>query len=314
MKAIKQEDGSWSFEPVGDEKPLSDQYRETLARYLACLEPAFSGAMERSEFEFILCLIRVRGIEDAGWDPYATTSSAIDAMTRLHEEVQDGESARHLELWLYGHMVEASEPYELIANLVDVATGGRWNGWRFPMVGKAPRLRPQSPGAKIRQVAEVAQRAAMPDVAVPLREMWDRDLRNAIAHAEYSFHEDQVRILRPLPRRYHYLDVNQLINRAHAFHSALGILEGTYRASYTEPRTIPVHPEFSSDPNERAVVMVRQGYGVIGMKDAWTAAELARGRIPWNMGRFLRAEWVQMQKDRSSAFFPPAASTPESES
>lgn len=304
MKAIKQGDGSWLFEPVGDEKPLSSAYQQTLGRYLTCLEPAFSRAVDQCEFEFIMCLLRVRGIQDAGWDPYISTYSAIDSMTALHERLDDPVAARHLELWMYGHMVEASEPYELIANLIEVASGGRWSGWRFPMVGKPPRLRPQSPGEKIRQIVDRSKAAGIPDVAVPFREMWNRDLRNAISHAEYSIHEDQIRILRPHPRSYPYLDLNALINRAHAFHQATRILDAAYRAAYTEPQAIPVHPDFSPDPDEKAMVMVREGYGVIGVKDAWTAEELAAGRIPWLVGHFLQEESALLHKDRMTAFFP----------
>ena len=93
---------------------------------------------------------------------------------------------------MYGHLVEASEPYELVANLIDVAAGGQWSAWRFPMVGKPPRLRPQSPGEKIRQITDRSKAAGIPDVAVPFREMRDRDLRNAISHAEYSMHGEQT--------------------------------------------------------------------------------------------------------------------------
>jgi hypothetical protein len=38
-----------------------------------------------------------------------------------------------------------------------------------------------------------------------------------------------------------------------------------------------------NDPNERAIVMVREGHGVIGLKDAWTAEELQAGRMPWRI-------------------------------
>jgi len=163
-----------------------------------------------------------------------------------------------IELWMYGHLVEASEPYELVANLIDVAAGGQWSAWRFPMVGKPPRLRPQSPGEKIRQITDRSKAAGIPDVAVPFREMRDRDLRNAISHAEYSMHGEQTRILRPYPRSYGYLDLNVVINRAHAFHQAMRILDSAYRASYKEPETIAIHPDCSPDPDEKAVVMVRE--------------------------------------------------------
>src|SRR5207253_2769860 len=84
---------------------------EALARYLTAFDPAFSRAREESEFEFILTLLRVRGLQDAGWDPFVSTREAIGAIRRLHEQVAPRDEnfavARHLQLWTYGHIVEA---------------------------------------------------------------------------------------------------------------------------------------------------------------------------------------------------------------
>jgi hypothetical protein len=41
-----------------------------------------------------------------------------------------------------------------------------------------------------------------------------------------------------------------------------------------------MHPLNAAIPGERAIVMVREGYGAIGLKDAWTLEELKRGHIP----------------------------------
>src|SRR5262245_35746464 len=141
MRAIRNDTGTWSFESDGSETPLSEPYRGMLSHCLACLWPTFEKAADQSEFEFLMTLLRVRGLEDAGWDPYLTTYSAIDSMTDLHHQLKNAEQSRHLELWLYAHLVEASEPYELIANLLGVANGERWSAWRFPLVGKEPNLR-----------------------------------------------------------------------------------------------------------------------------------------------------------------------------
>ena len=60
-------------------------------------------------------------METAGWDPYETTIQGISAASRLHNETED-RLARHLHLWIYGHIVEASVPYELLGNLASHAS------------------------------------------------------------------------------------------------------------------------------------------------------------------------------------------------
>ena len=52
---------------------------------------------------FLLSLLRVRGLEDAGWDPYEPTLQAIPAMYRVHDYVVKAgeiEAAQHLGLWV----------------------------------------------------------------------------------------------------------------------------------------------------------------------------------------------------------------------
>jgi len=310
MKASLQESGEWSIEATEGDKPLSGPYLSTLKRYLQCMTPAFTGAHERCEFEFILALLRVRGIQDAGWDPFETTLRAIPAMTVVHESMTDLEAARHLHLWIYGHILEASEPYELLANMIAISQGGRWFAQRFPPVpGKGNRPpRELSPGEKIVSMERVASAASMPQVATPLREIWDRELRNAVFHADYVLHGSEVRILRPHPKKYSNERVMELVNGAHAYHTAIKILYRAHVGMYTESNVIPVHPEFSPDPDDRAVILVREGHGVIGMRDAWTAEEIAAGRVTHLIGNFRAEELTTLHRDRTVTVFP--AETP----
>jgi len=309
MKATLGEDGEWSFEASDGEKPLSAEYAATLKRYLECMTPAFTGAYERSEFEFILALLRVWGVQDAGWDPFETTSKAIPAMTAVHESMTDFVAARHLELWVYGHIVEASEPYELLANMIAISQGGRWVAQKFPPIpGKRNRPpRELSPGEKIVSLERAASAGSMPQVATPLREIWDRDLRNAVFHADYVLYGSEVRILRP-PKKYSHERVTELVNKAHAYHTAIMLLYRCHVGMYTESKVIAVYPEFSPGPDERAVILVREGHGVIGMRDAWSAEEIAAGHIPHLIGHFRYEELVAARGDRTVTVFPAAKS------
>lgn len=69
-------------------------------------------------------------------------------MISLHENLPDDpehfETTRHLQLWTYGHIIEASEPYAIVADMLDIANGGFFKPYRFPPV-PIHRARPNRP-------------------------------------------------------------------------------------------------------------------------------------------------------------------------
>jgi hypothetical protein len=225
-------------------------------------------------------------------------------MRAIHAQAESYLAKRHLELWLFGHIVEASEPYEILSNLIAISQGDTFKIIRFP-----PRnRRPQSPGEKIDQLEQAATTANLPGVASPMREVWDRDLSNAIFHSDYSVHGPEVRFKKDgHPHAYGHEEIMTLVNRALAYFDALRFLNAHYVGSYTEPKEIAMHPLNAGPPSERAVVMVCEGYGVIGLKHAWTPEELKAGHIPWRFGRFFQEEIRLADADPMRAFFPARA-------
>jgi hypothetical protein len=111
MNASRDECGRWTVS--GDSE--SPAFAQALSRHLNALDPVFSRARATCEFEFILSLLRVRGMSHGGWDPYETTLRAIPKIEALCRQ-SDVETQKHLALWLYGHIMEADQPYELLAN------------------------------------------------------------------------------------------------------------------------------------------------------------------------------------------------------
>jgi len=306
MPLERDEHGVWTLEVnEADEEnigPMPPSYVEALPRYLSALDTAFERAKEVSEFNLLFSIFAIRGLQDAGWDPYETTTKAIGIIKEVHDGDIGGEASRHLGLWLYGHIMEASEPYEFLANLISVTTGGRFNNEHFP---PRPNGAPLSPQIKINQLEEQAREAGLPNVIVPMRDAWDRDLRNAIFHADYSLYGPEVRTIRP-PRIYTHDEITTLINRAMACHEAITILRTMIIKSYTTPTLIPGDPEFTRNPGERAMVIVREGYGAVGLKDAWTEEELGRGCIPYRLGRFTCEEMEMLDANRTLALLPEA--------
>src|SRR5437016_6232587 len=94
-QGIRDENGNWTV--VFQE---GDHARTTtlLSRQLNALDPVFSRAKGASEFEFIMCLLRVRGMDDSGNDSYQTTERAIPRIVDLWEAA-DMETKKHVSLW-----------------------------------------------------------------------------------------------------------------------------------------------------------------------------------------------------------------------
>src|SRR5437773_9739988 len=131
----RDDDGQWHWTPpeaVAAAKDQSPAYLEAIPRYFGAFDRLFHRAANTCEFEFVMTLLRVRGMSDAGWDPFETTLRAIAKVRAVLETQDDYEVRRHLSLWLYGHIYEASESYELMANLIEIAGGGSFRTDHFP--------------------------------------------------------------------------------------------------------------------------------------------------------------------------------------
>lgn len=298
--AIKIEDGRCRFKVSLGLVPV---FKESLEGYARALAPLFEKAQKTCEFEFILTLLRVRGIEDAGWDAYENTEKAFNLILGQLKRIKDFETKRHLLLWLYGHTVEASEPYEIVANLINIVKGKRWNMNNFPDRVKGNYRKPLSVAEKIRKLERMAQDINMPEVISPFVDIFDRNLRNAVFHSDYSLFGDEVRIRDPV-RVYSNQEITDLFNKAIAHFIVFSELLRAYIASYDKPKIIPVHPEFSRDPKEKTITIIREGYGLVGLKDNWTEDELKRGHIPFRVGRFHRYEMKMLDSDRLLTIIP----------
>src|SRR6266481_2584039 len=224
MPLIRNNSGIWSLRIESEAEKTAQErnhasYFEAFPRYLTSLDPGFTTARERSEFSFLWTLLGIRGMQDAGWNPYETSLEAIDEMRALQAKAKSFYSARHIQLWLFGHIVEASEPYEILANLIGISQGEPFLTARFP----PSNGRPQSPGSKITQLEEAAIAAGLPGVVTPMREVWDRDLRNAIFHSDYSLHGGEVRFKKDgRYTAYSHEEILTLVNRALAYFPARG--------------------------------------------------------------------------------------------
>lgn len=191
MQVARDEQGIWTVDSTEDERGQKGDYLPEFEKHLNRFDGLFRAAQAKDQFQFILSLLGIRGMQAAGWDAFENTVNAIDAAVRLHNEASDSTAAAHLRLWIYGHIVEASEPYELVANLLGIIDGGTFEAARFPDQSG----RPQSPGAKMSWIEQRATNVGFPRVAEPFRSRWDRVLRNSIFHSDYALHGQEMRLV-----------------------------------------------------------------------------------------------------------------------
>lgn len=65
MSIVKDLKGGWDFKNIP--KSFNPIYKESLIKYFNTFGPLFNKAKSKSEFEFVLTLLRFRGLKDPGW-------------------------------------------------------------------------------------------------------------------------------------------------------------------------------------------------------------------------------------------------------
>ncbi len=292
-------EGKWKYTKLP--KGIAPIYKDLFISYLNAFGPLFEKAKETCEFEFILTLLRVRGFSGPGWDPFGSSQQIFKGISYVEKKIKDFYICRHLNLLLYAHIVEASEPYEILANLIRICEGKRFHIDNFPPKGKY--LRPQSPSEKIIKLDDMASKINMSNSIYPLKDVFDRDLRNAIFHSDYSLYQGEVRIIKPM-KSYSNHEITKIMNKGLAYFNAFLTLFKGHISSYDKPKIIPVHKDWGGHPDEKAITIVREKHGLAGMKDNWTREQLRRGYIPFRIGNFHSYELKLLKKDPLLAILP----------
>lgn len=296
--------GVWTAHNVP--KGTNPTYAQALVDFFNTLDPLFSKAQEISDFEFIFTLLNIQGMQDAGWDPFETLQDIFKTFDKLRTKVKYNDEQLYLFLVLYGLILEASYPYDLLYNLLRVISGDRYSPFCFPDVrlGQTGKTRPMFASEKISKIREFGVKLNLGSNIQPLEDIFDKDLRNAIFHSDYCLYNDELRIPKPT-KVYKISEVMKIINKALAYYESVVKLVKIYRASYEKSAIIKVHPNFSGDPDEKAVVMVRKGTGAIGIKDNWSREQIKAGKIPFNLSRLLPYEQKMLKENPFLTELPP---------
>jgi len=215
------------------------------------LDDLFARARDADEFEYASALLRVRGMEDFGWDPLEETTALFNDLASLLEAPLNDYARLRLGLLLYSHLTEVDAMYEMLANLVEITGGERYTMDPFrDLCGPANRRRyAQNPPSAKRVVERLKDRSAArgSEELVELLDWFFNDaVRNAFFHSDYILYRDEFRsreatFIDADGRRSSTLKIDgvvDLINRAIAVFQAFISVYERHRGSYREDKQI----------------------------------------------------------------------------
>lgn len=243
-----------------------DNYPKFLKQYLAVFEPIFQKAYETSEFNLILSLLAIRGSSDAGWDPYENTEDVFEQVYRQQRKFKHSLQT-NINLWLYVHLVECSEHYELLANLLKTVKGEDYviaNHVNKDFVNLKVNQ-------KIDRLKSIATGTGYENVFQPFKDTFNARFRNAIGHGDYALKSGLGSGLTIIddagfPKIFDLQEMNDLINRALALHVAIRSLRSAYIAHFQKSQVIKSSPTFGHGSPIDVTLIVRKRHGVIGFR------------------------------------------------
>jgi hypothetical protein len=216
--------------------------------WASIFDSLFMGAKQTSELHYAFTLMRVRGIEAKGWDPLRETEQLIEDMLGLIEHSTHNYTRIRLALVTYCHLVEVSAIYKVLANLVTIKNGGRYDVEPFlklyrgrdPMMKKGgqSKVTPPSSSAMVGELRRISSKAGENRLVEILDSMFNADVRNAFFHSDYILAHDEFRSADGTVVRIKLDALNDQIHRGIVFYQAFMHTYAAHGRSYGDNKTI----------------------------------------------------------------------------
>ena len=244
---------------------VARNYESFYKEYMGIFEPLFRGAYEKSEINLILTLIAFRGSSDDGWKPFENTLDIVELVYKNQKKFKRSLQF-NINLWMYQHLIESSEQYEVIANLIKATKGEDYvvanhenrNFVNLKVEQKIDRLKKIAAGTLYANVSE------------PFRRSFNARFRNAIAHADYSIKRTGTKGVTVIddsgyPKIYTEQESSDLINRALALHVSIRTLMASYVGHYSTPQQVMSSLSLGGGQVKPVDLIIRKKHGVIGI-------------------------------------------------
>ena len=252
-----------------------DDFTFTPDEVRARLHALFEAAKAKDEFEFGSTLLRLRGMESVGWDPFVETSRLVDDVTRLSVAPLIGHTRVRLGLLLYSHLTEVGAIYDMLANLTRVIAGDRYvmDPFLELATNRKGDVRFLSTPATVAGLKDMLRDAGHAGLVEVIDWFFYSPVRNAFAHADYTLHKDQFRtrsgrfevggiITSQLP-----LDkLADLFNRALGFYEAFMDEYAEQRRSYTENKVMTGRIHGKDQPPAPVELLADAEHGLYGFR------------------------------------------------
>ena len=219
------------------ETESSTPFGEMRDQYFELLKPLFlpDDPVSNDIIKYFASLLRVLGMEDGGWDPYAESRAILNDINGIFKlnlpqaifSEPDWTTWR-LGLLLYSHIVEMDAPYEVMANLLRFQLGKGYSPSPFydfltSNQKKSFRRVGISASKKIEIIKQLSESAGL-NVGKIFDDFYDNRLRNAISHSDYILAEESFRCRGGISgaRAFSitYEELNRILVSAKAFMSA----------------------------------------------------------------------------------------------
>lgn len=183
-----------------------DPFAQKRDHYMERLKPVFLPAdpISNDIIRYFASLLRVLGMEDAGWDPYAESRAVLNDINGLFKVELPPEHFKEpdktpwrLGLLLYSHIVEMDAPYEVLTNLLCFQLGRGYSPNPFFELLSAEEQknyarRGISTSRKIELIKQLSGELGV-DVGSIFEDFYNNKLRNAIAHSDYILTDEDFR-------------------------------------------------------------------------------------------------------------------------
>lgn len=191
-----------------------------------CFEELWSDAFRRRPFETICTLLRVAGLQDAGWDPFEESEEAFrDYNWHLKAESDElsDKSQWRVGLLMYCQACEMSAVHATLANLLRIHLDQRYHLNPLGSLGRADKKRmfkwyPPSAKVKWKKIRDMATEAGKNDLVRLIEHVYDDTVRNAFSHSDYIIGDEHFRWTEGgLPAQMPLENLNNLIANAFSF-------------------------------------------------------------------------------------------------
>lgn len=243
-----------------------DNYKKFEKDYISIFQPLFEAALDASEFNFILSLLAIRGVSDVDWEPYENT---VEVAKEIHKNQDNFDNLLrvNMNLWMYVNLIECSEHFELIANLLRTVKGEDYiianhkdrNFVNLKISNKIDRLK------------KIAKRTGFETAVSPFSQSYNSRFRNAIGHGDYALKGGDgggvtVSDDEGFPVIFSHQVTSDLVNRGLALHAAISGLRDHFIKSYQKSKVIKSSSSFGHGNPIDTTVIARKDKGLLGIR------------------------------------------------